>query len=492
MGVRIPKLLASAASTRVEALRGLPLTPVDGFILSRIDGRTNETEIADQAGLDLATVRASLEKLARLGVASLLDGAGATPGGAPPASPSQAEPSRAEPSRAPPPASPSDGARAAAPKLSTPSPASPAPPAPRPTPDDGVDLDGEHRAAIEATFARLDALDHYALLGAPRDADKKTIKRAYYEFASRYHPDRFFRKNLGVYRAQMEAIFARGTAAHDALTSKARRAEYDAELGAAPASDPPPLAASALAGEAAAPAPDRPDPTPTPEPADASPSARTPLDPRARRDALARRLLAGRTSRPPPPPGGVAAPSIPPLSPGVRGVALAPGAPLIAPLIAPQIAPLIAPVSSAARGGAGGSPGPAPSTTTAAGAPPPPRASASQIEQLRRRAILEEENGRWAEAAAAWERVAATVPDEASALERIARALVNARGDLERATGLALRAVALAPGRAAYRTTLATIYLARGRHREARTELVAAQRLAPTDDTIRELLKRVP
>jgi len=51
---------------------------------------------------------------------------------------------------------------------------------------------------------------------------------------------------------------------------------------------------------------------------------------------------------------------------------------------------------------------------------------------------------------------------------------LNARGDLHRAA------------------ELASIYLAAGLHRNARAELVAAQRLAPSDDTILELLKKVP
>jgi len=237
----------------VEALRGLPLTPVDGFILSRIDGRANEVDIANQTGLDLDTVRASIEKLVQLGVAAFPDGAtsGVIPTPAAAAGPPPTPPPR-------PPSAPPQG--------------------------DGIDLDREHRTAIEATFARLDEIDHYALLGVPRDADRKVIKRAYYDFASRYHPDRFFRKNLGAFRARMEAIFARGTTAHDVLTSKTRRAEYDAEL--ARTAPPEPEAA----------------------PLDGSPSSRPPLDPRARRDALARRLLAGRTSRPPPPPGSSIAP----------------------------------------------------------------------------------------------------------------------------------------------------------------------------------------
>src|SRR5262249_22828767 len=131
----------------------------------------------------------------------------------------------------------------------------------------------EHRAAIVTTFSRLDAIDHYALLEVARDADKKAIKRAYYAFASRYHPDRFFRKRLGTYRAQMEAIFARGTTAHDVLTSKDGRATYAARLGApvpirpptpapAPAPSGPPASRSSVTPEARATVSSAPSPAP--------------------------------------------------------------------------------------------------------------------------------------------------------------------------------------------------------------------------------------
>ena len=43
-------------------------------------------------------------------------------------------------------------------------------------------------------------LDHYALLGVARSADRKALKRAYFDLAARFHPDKYFRKKLGSYK----------------------------------------------------------------------------------------------------------------------------------------------------------------------------------------------------------------------------------------------------------------------------------------------------
>ena len=105
-------------------------------------------------------------------------------------------------------------------------------PAVRPDEHAPVDLTPEQQQRIDDVHRRIRSLDLYAFLGVARDADKRTIKRAYHEGTNEFHPDRFFRKRLGAFEQKMVAIFTRLTEAHDILCSRARREEYDGALRA--------------------------------------------------------------------------------------------------------------------------------------------------------------------------------------------------------------------------------------------------------------------
>ena len=96
--------------------------------------------------------------------------------------------------------------------------------------DEPVELDPERKRNVLELHPRLGELDYYALLGVSEQAEKKEIKRAYYTLAPNYHPDKFYGKNLGSFKAKMEAIFAQITFAYETLASAERRAEYDGYL----------------------------------------------------------------------------------------------------------------------------------------------------------------------------------------------------------------------------------------------------------------------
>jgi curved DNA-binding protein CbpA len=98
--------------------------------------------------------------------------------------------------------------------------------------DTEVDLPRELQDRIDELFTNLTTIDLYVLLGVARNADRKEIKRAYYNRTLEFHPDRHFRKRLGTYKAKLEAIFVRMTDAHDLLCSAERRAEYDSAVRA--------------------------------------------------------------------------------------------------------------------------------------------------------------------------------------------------------------------------------------------------------------------
>ena len=97
---------------------------------------------------------------------------------------------------------------------------------------DDLDIDEERRRYVDDMFARLAALTHYEALGLAPAADKKEIKRAYFRLVGVVHPDRFFGKRLGPYKAKLEAVFARISTAYETLADRDQRAAYDAKLPA--------------------------------------------------------------------------------------------------------------------------------------------------------------------------------------------------------------------------------------------------------------------
>lgn len=98
------------------------------------------------------------------------------------------------------------------------------------SPDGLARISDEEQHRITDMYARLATIDHYRLLGVTATADAKTIKRAYYAQAKLFHPDRFFRKDIGALRPKIDAVFAAMTTACETLTKAGPRAEYDAYL----------------------------------------------------------------------------------------------------------------------------------------------------------------------------------------------------------------------------------------------------------------------
>ena len=236
--MRIPRLVEGVKIT------SLPLDPFEGFVLSRVDGLASVEDIADTTGGDPDQVRAILAKLEELGAIQWNEESVSERGmkkisSAPPEDGGAKEP--AEPTK---PAREIDGRAGARGQRISPTPGrgivrtKPIPegasrvlydPAEL---EEDVDLDDERRRMILDTFYRLDELDHYALLGIERDADKKVIRAAYFRLSKQFHPDTLFGKRLGSYKQKMEAVFKRLTDAYDVLGKKKRRAKYDEYLEA--------------------------------------------------------------------------------------------------------------------------------------------------------------------------------------------------------------------------------------------------------------------
>jgi DnaJ-class molecular chaperone len=77
----------------------------------------------------------------------------------------------------------------------------------------------------------LEQLDYYSLLQVDQGATPDQVRRAFHEFAARYHPDKFLRS--GAEKAHVERaaqIYRRGAEAYKVLTDQRRRKAYDAQL----------------------------------------------------------------------------------------------------------------------------------------------------------------------------------------------------------------------------------------------------------------------
>jgi hypothetical protein len=218
-------------------LSSLKLTPTEGFVLSRIDGRASYEEICRISSLGRDETIAILKKLRRAAI--ILGPKDVVVAPAPPPRPGHS-------GKTP---SPERGHKTPAPVLVTPEmlrkahektggktevepkevgsllerlddggPVSPA--------DliEGHDLPVETKRRIIRLHRRLRRLEPHELLCVPADADKATVKRAFAAASKELHPDRYFGKDLGPFREKLAKIFARMTESVQEM-EKARKAK---------------------------------------------------------------------------------------------------------------------------------------------------------------------------------------------------------------------------------------------------------------------------
>ena len=69
--------------------------------------------------------------------------------------------------------------------------------------------------------------DYYEILEITRQATTSEIKAAYYQLAKKYHPDRFHQPEYVELRQKLEAMFALITQAYDTLSNNSSRTVYD-------------------------------------------------------------------------------------------------------------------------------------------------------------------------------------------------------------------------------------------------------------------------
>ncbi len=480
-------------------VQSLSLSPPEAYVLSRVDALLDQHDLALVTGMTPDEVGVILDRLAQLGAVDLVDHTMPTEG--------QAAPVVATGGAAP--AGPAPGIAhldfTAAPLLYD-----------ARELDEVIELEPDKKRRVLDVYYRLDELTYYELIGVGIDTEKKSLKTAYYAVAPEFHPDKFFRKQLGSYKSKIEAIFARITLAHDVLTVAKSRAEYDEYLEqthrnrttsamldqtkhdvAAILAAVEKAAAQEVAEQARGPAAGAP----------AVPGRVAPvLSPeellKQRRETLARRLAGGRKPMASNPGADAARPSgrnsVAEMDPGGaersadalrrrhdKAVADAKHAQVVRYSEAGRVALIRQDYAEAANS----------YRIAASLAPDDAVVQSSCNDALRevaaaladgywKQAIYEEGQERWAEAALSYSKVCAGKPDNAGAHERVAFATVKSSGNPRRAVEFARKAIELDPRKPEYRVTLARAYGAAGLEQSAFSELDRAKEMAPKDPKI--------
>jgi len=208
---RVPQLAPGCDPAR------LPLSPAEGYLLSRIDGRTPWSLLRQIGGLPAGEVDRCLERWVSEGVL-VVDGSASKP---------NPRPSKEE-----------EGSAAERPAAEAAPGAAQASSGSLPT-DESLEIPVEAQERILEFEKRLKR-PYHEILGVPVNADMKAVKRAYFELSKEYHPDRYFRRKIGPFAPLLARIFKRVVEAYELLSDPATRAEVQRN-----AVEPPSPAAAA-------------------------------------------------------------------------------------------------------------------------------------------------------------------------------------------------------------------------------------------------------
>jgi tetratricopeptide (TPR) repeat protein len=193
---------------------GRALSPAEGFLLSRIDGRTPWAVLLQIGGLAPEEIESCLNRWMEEGVVQLTDVG--DPGGGGPPNGQKSSPGPVD--------SESGGKANGSGAVS------------EDAIDPELDLSVELQRRILEFEANLEQ-PYHALLGVDRSADSRAIKRAYFELSRQFHPDRYFRRQVGEYAPRLERIFKKVVEAYELLSDPMTRAEIERSTPNAP---PPP------------------------------------------------------------------------------------------------------------------------------------------------------------------------------------------------------------------------------------------------------------
>jgi hypothetical protein len=185
-------------------LRNLQLSPVEGFVLSRVDGVSSYEQICLMSGVDSVQ---TLEILRRLKMEPVFGGAGEALGSRIGA--------RAATGRA---AQAATDATTLLERLDDGSPVDPADLV------SGPDMTANTKMLILRLHRRLKKMQAHDILGLPPGADRNMVKRAYFAASKELHPDRYYGKDIGIFKEKLGDIFARLNEAFESLQGRDKSA----------------------------------------------------------------------------------------------------------------------------------------------------------------------------------------------------------------------------------------------------------------------------
>jgi curved DNA-binding protein CbpA len=168
------------------------LSPTEGFLLSRIDGHTPWAVLREIGGLAPAEADAALASWVATGLVEL-------------------DPDKPDPG-------PARGVGAAT--------------DPDGEVDASLDLAPDLQREILAFEARLVEASHHEILDVERGSDAREIKLAYFRLSKQFHPDRYFRRNIGSFAARLDRIFRHIALAYELLSDPTTRAEIERGIAA--------------------------------------------------------------------------------------------------------------------------------------------------------------------------------------------------------------------------------------------------------------------
>ena len=222
-----------------EGYQRIKLNPAEGFIMSRVDGRTSVGEICMVSPMGEDTTLRALFGLALAGILEMPEGAAPAPS---PAAAAARAPTNGGAAAAPQtgekpgPVGPRPGSRPAGLAKAGGARAGASHPARRPAPPTAprrvTSIVERVRPATPAEletemlqrYEQLRDQDLYQVLGVPSGSPQDDVRRAYYGLAKKFHPDKFTREDM---KAKAEKVFAHITEAYSTLSNSETRTKYD-------------------------------------------------------------------------------------------------------------------------------------------------------------------------------------------------------------------------------------------------------------------------